>query len=329
MALEVRYAILTKWRIAGVVLIIAAGAAWFGYQRIFGAPVRQAERVQFIIPVGEKGVEERLAEEGFIRSTWAFHYALQRERGSIKPGGYELSKAMNVWEIARTLTRAPALVWVTIPEGLRKEETAEILAAALGWSKEEKEKWVSTYTAMKYEYVEGVYFPDTYLIPVAEKPFDVAERLRKNFEAKFAPFVEEALKQNIKWDTVVKIASLLEREAAGSHDMPLIAGIIWNRLLLGMRLEIDATLQYARGDIGRGWWAPITPQDKQIDSPYNTYKYKGLPPHPIANPGLAAINAVLHPEETDCLFYLHDRQKVIHCAKTYDEHKQNIETYLR
>ncbi len=329
MTLNIRHSLLTKRRIAGAILIIAAGAVLFFYLRIFGAPQRQAERVQFIIPVGEKGVEERMVDEGFIRSAWALHFALQRTRGNIKPGGYELSKAMDVWEIARVLTYLPALVWVTIPEGLRKEETAEILAAALGWRKEEKEKWVSTYTAMKYEYVEGVYFPDTYLIPIAEKPFDTAERLRKNFETKFAPFAEEALAQNIKWDTVVKIASLLEREAAGSLDKPLIAGIIWNRLLQGMRLEIDATLQYARGDMGRGWWAPITPQDKQIDSRYNTYKYKGLPPHPIANPGLAAINAVLHREETDCLFYLHDRQKVIHCAKTYEEHKQNIETYLR
>lgn len=283
---------------------------------------------QFVIAqTGEERVAERLLNGGFIRNAWAFEFV--RKGKDIEPGGYRISKAMNVREIVRILTRAPSLVWITIPEGLRKEEIAAILARRLRWSEEVWDKWVSTYTAMEYDYVEGVYFPDTYLIPIDEKPLNVAERLRKNFEEKFAPFAEEALRQNIRWVTVVRIASLLEREAAGAHDMPLIAGIIWNRLLKDMRLEIDATLQYARGDTGNGWWAPITPADKQIDSPFNTYKRKGLPPHPIANPGLDAIKAVLYPEETDCLFYLHDRLKRIHCAAAYTGHLQNIEQYLR
>ncbi|OGL78160.1 hypothetical protein A3J43_01760 [Candidatus Uhrbacteria bacterium RIFCSPHIGHO2_12_FULL_54_23] len=310
------------------VLLMFAGAGRLWYQNIFGAPHRQAEAEQFVIPqTGEGDVAVRLQTEGFIRSAWAFEYA--RGEKEIEPGGYRISKAMNAWEIGRILTRPPASVWVIIREGLRKEEIAAILARKLGWSTEEREKWVIDYTAMDYDHVEGVYFPDTYLIPTDETPFDTAERMRKNFEAKFAPLADEALRQNIRWVTVVRIASLLEREAAGAHDMPLIAGVIWNRLLQNMRLQIDATLQYARGDEGGGWWAPISPADKQIDSPYNTYKHSGLPPHPIANPGLAAMNAVLYPEETDCLFYLHDRLKRIHCAATYEGHLKNIEEYLR
>ncbi len=97
-----------------------------------------------------------------------------------------------------------------------------------------------------------------------------------------------------------------------------------------MPLEIDATIQYARGKSPTGWWAPITPDDIQnIDSPYNTYKHTGLPPTPIASPGLDAITAVLRPEDTDCLYYLHDNNRQIHCAVTYAEHKENIKEYLQ
>ncbi len=96
-----------------------------------------------------------------------------------------------------------------------------------------------------------------------------------------------------------------------------------------MRLEVDATLQYMRGDTGSGWWAPIDVAIKKTDSPYNTYLHEGLPPGPISNPGIDALNAVLHPEETTCLFYLHDADRQIHCSVTYEEHLRNIDTYLR
>jgi UPF0755 protein len=96
-----------------------------------------------------------------------------------------------------------------------------------------------------------------------------------------------------------------------------------------MALNADATLQYARGDIGGGWWVRISASDKLTDTPYNTYMYKGLPPHPICNPGIAAIEAVLNPAQTDCLYYLHDNRRVTHCADTYEEHLANIEKYLK
>jgi UPF0755 protein len=240
-----------------------------------------------------------------------------------------MSKAMSVWEVAGIFSGEPYMRWVTIPEGLRKEEIADILARELGWSDGEKQEWLTKDTAMQNDYVEGVYFPDTYLIPVDESPLDVANRLRAKFEEKFAQFSSDALKQNIKWTTVVKVASLIEREAAGKDDEALIAGVIWNRLLIGQKLDLDATVQYARGKTDAGWWSPIKPADKAIDSPYNTYKYKGLPPHPISNPGLTALSAAVRPEKTACLYYLHDKDKKIHCAVTFEEHQRNIETYLR
>ncbi len=326
--------------IATLVGAAVAVSAIFLYLNTFGAPGKDVAPEQFTIPLtgidDSREIAEKLENEGFVKSALGFRFAFSGVQGlfsvcvdCIEPGAYKISKSMNVWEVARAMRGGPFLKWVVIPEGLRKEETADILAKELGWSNEEKEKWITVYTASENDYIEGVYFPDTYLIPRDEPPLEVAERFRARFEEKFAPYAKEALKQNIRWPTLLKLASIVQREAAGSGDMPQVAGILWNRLLTDMRLEVDATLQYARGDTGKGWWAPITPADKQLDSPYNTYRHEGLPPHPIANPGVDAINAVLYPEETACLYYLHDNTGMIHCAKTYAEHLENIENYLR
>lgn len=332
---------ITIWALFAIIII-----SIFAYIGAFGAPQKQAELEQFTIPTAgpedhnqkiiddSREIAEKLKTEGFIKSIWAFNLALGSSPFSrcvdcTMPGAYKISKSMSVWEVAKVLKQRPYLMWVVIPEGLRKEEIADILASVLGWSDEEKDQWISVYTAMKFDETEGVYFPDTYLIPADEAPLEVADRLRAKFNEKFTSYSGEALKQNIKWDTLLKIASIVQREAAGKDDMPLIAGILWNRLLKDMKIEADATLQYARGDVGGGWWAPITLADKKIDSPYNTYKYAGLPPHPIASPGLDAIKAVLYPEETECLFYLHDESKKIHCAETYEEHQENIKTFLQ
>lgn len=345
------------------------------YVLFFGAPRAGAEQEQFTITAGQddsREVAQALYNQGFIKSELGFKLAFFGIHGfgsivcidCIQPGAYKISKSMNAFQIVGTLKKSPYMKWVSFPEGWRKEQIADLLSTIFNWNETEKRRWVSDYTAMKYDYVEGVYFPDTYLIPVDESPLKVAERMQSHFEENFAPYVQEALKQNIKWDTVIKIASLIQREAGGKEDMPLIAGIIWNRLLQGIKLEIDATLQYARDsevafedlckDSGStepypcqcdqvdncylrqgfykgldSWWQPITPADKQIDSPYNTYLNQGLPPHPISNPGIDAIKAVLYPEETDCLFYLHDSDGVVHCSPTYAGHLANIEEYLR
>ncbi|MDP2929985.1 MAG: endolytic transglycosylase MltG [bacterium] len=316
--------------LGGVVLAIICIAIFiFLYQ--FSAPQRNAEQERIVVNPTTTTTEliPKLKEQGYIRNEKAFEFALRRRGGEIEPGGYKISKSMSAWKIAKILTSEPYMKWVVIPEGLRKEQIAEILATELGWSEQEKSDWITKFTAMKYDYIEGVYFPDTYLIPIDETGLEIAERFIDKFNEEFAPYAEKFAAQNIKWTTALKIASLIQREAGSKDDMPLIAGIIWNRLLKGMKLEIDATLQYARGNAGDGWWAPINVADKKIDSPYNTYLYSGLPPHPICNPGINAIDAVLNSTKTECIYYLHDSNKQIHCAKTYAEHKTNIEKYLK
>jgi UPF0755 protein len=310
-----------------IIIFFAFFVIFFIYHSLFGAPQKESETETFVVALGQPPIQtiQKLKNDGFIKSRLGFLIAFRKT--NIAPGGYKISKAMNAWEVARILRTGPYLKWVVIPEGYRKEQIAAVLARELGWSEEIQKEWVQKYTARKPEEKEGVYFPDTYLIPRDEEPAKVAERMRAKFNEKFAPYLAEATKQNIKWTTLLKLASLVQKEA-GKNDMPLIAGILWNRLLKGMKLEVDATLQYIKGTKD-DWWPSVRPEDKKINSPYNTYLNKGLPPTPIANPGLKAIKAALSPEKTECLFYLHDSAGENHCAKTYAEHLKNIEVYLK
>ena len=284
---------------------------------------------RFVVSLSETNddVADDLLSGNYITSTSTFINLLTSTK-TVQPGGYKISNTMTPAQLVKVLYGKPYMVWVVIPEGLRKEEIADLLAKALGWSKKVETHWITVDTTQNPDYKEGVYFPNTYLIPVDEAPADVATRITDKFNEEFAPALNEFQQQNIKWTKGLTLASIVQREAANDADMPLIAGILWNRLNQGMALDVDATLQYVRGNTGAGWWAPITVADKQIDSPYNTYKYKGLPPGPISNPGLAAINAVLNPTQTDCLYYLHDSNHVDHCAATYAEHEANIQKYL-
>lgn len=300
----------------------------------FKAPGGNAKMETFIVPqsFGEAIVIQDLEKKGFIKSFWGLDLLLtiKNKHDKISSGGYYISKNMNAFQIADKITsQKPDLKWITFPEGLRKEQIGERLGNLLGWSQKDLDNWNNTYTAMKFDNLEGVYFPDTYLIPVDSSGLEIANRMINRFNQAAAKEINEFEKQDILWTTGLKIASIIQREAGGTQDMLVIAGVIWNRLNKGQKLQMDATIQYAKGKVDGTWWSVVTPADIiDIDSPYNTYQYKGLPPHPIANPGLAAIDAVLHPAKTDCIYYLHDHNRQIHCAVTYEEHLENIKKYL-
>lgn len=288
------------------------------------------EDVVIIDPDHNDAVSLKLQELGFVKSFFAFNFVLSIKGNKIEPGGYYLSKNMDAWQIVGELNQGPDLKWVLIPEGLRKEQIGERLKEVLEWNNDELEKWSNAYATLGTDFIEGVYFPDKYLIPVDEDGAEVAKRMIRNFNEKFAPYFDKFAEKNIKWSTAIKIASIIEREAAGPNDMPIIAGIIWNRLSENQKLDIDATIQYAIGKRNGNWWSPVTGSDiKTNNSPFNTYKISGLPPHPISNPGLTAIEAVLNPKPTDCFYYLHDKSREIHCSKTYEKHLDNIDKYLR
>ncbi|GFP30135.1 MAG: Endolytic murein transglycosylase [Actinobacteria bacterium] len=316
----------SKKIIMGVAVVLIASfllALFALYQ--FSAPQSKAPKERMVINLGtsEKELIHQLHIQGYIRSPWAFNMVLTIKgwHGKIEPGGYLISKAMSAWTLADTLVNHPYQRWVLLPEGLRVEELAEILGSKLRWGEEQKSDFLNFAQ-------EGYMFPDTYLLNLDYSGKEVAQRLMSNFNEKVRELFLEAQQANIRNDTLIILASLVQRETASEEEMPLISGIIWNRWLKGMRFEIDATVQYALGEEGN-WWPMVKPEDYKVDSPYNTYLYEGRPPAPICSPGLAAIRAVIYPEETEYLYFLHDQGGKIHPARTYEQHLQNIEKYLK
>lgn len=284
------------------------------------------EKITFVVPLDSKNEETvaRLKSENFIRNEKLFNFlaGILKFPGQIEAGSYMLSRNMTLIDITNTLLFKPYQKWIVLVPGLRREQVTERLAKKFNWNQSKVKEFADNTP-------EGYLFPDTYLLNVEYTGKEFAQRLLSNFNEHFnSQLQDDLLAQDVRNDTAIKIASLVERESGGDGDKTLIAGIIWNRLNEGMKLQIDAAIQYIKGT-PNDWWPRVASKDMKIDSPYNTYMYKGLPPGPIANPSLASIKAAVYPEETDCLYYLHDPFKNIHCARTYEEHLENIEKYLK
>lgn len=221
----------------------------------------------------------------------------------------------------------PSVRMIYIQEGWRKEQVAESVGKKLGWDEEEKEEFLNAHIALGKETSEGFYFPQNYMILKDADPKDVSKLMISTYDKKTSQIKKGKTSQILNEDTALIVASIIQREAGGKSDMRLISGIIWNRIFSGMKLQMDATLQYAKGDEDL-WWPQVKSEDKFIISPYNTYKNNSLPPTAIANPGIAALEAAYNPQKTSCIFYLHDKNRKIHCSKTYEEHLRNIKKYL-
>jgi len=273
-------------------------------------------------------VAHALEREGLAKHDWALSLAvwLTDAEVQLRPGAYRIAPSMDAWTILRALAQAPYLSWIEVPQGLRKEEIAELFKEAFGWDERGVEEFLAE-RSISPDLPEGAYYSGTYLIPSDLEPGRVAGRLRSKFEDIYAPYASEAAEQGRSWAEVVTFASIIEREAS-KNDKPLIAGILTNRLKRNMPLQVDATLQYITGNAEEGWWHAPSSEDKYVESPFNTYIYAGLPPEPIASPALSSIEAALHPEPTSCLYYLHEHGR-IHCSATYAGHKANIDRYLR
>lgn len=300
------------------------------YAHLVGPMQSYAKTEEFIVNPGTSvsQVAAELKSQGYVRSTFLARIALAHDADTkgVHPGGYKIGKQMDLWSIARTLTTMPSLVFVTIPPSVRKEQIGEILADELNWGDKQKAEWAQA-TSADASVAEGVYYPDTYLIATDQPPTAIAARLRSRFTDVFAPYAKEAEKKGLDWNDVLTMASIIDREA-GANDKELVSGILWNRVESGMKLQADATLQYVKGTVGN-WWPTPHAADKYLNSPFNTYKHTGLPPHPIDNPSVAAVEAALNPDSTGCLFYLHDANHQIHCSVTYSGQKQNVDIYLR
>lgn len=215
-----------------------------------------------------------------------------------------------------------------IQSGERKEQVADNFAKILKWDTAKKEEFLSQVIQTEPLLSEGKFAPSTYLTGRTATPEEVAKMVNTNFDKDVLSRYDESVEAKVPLEDALIIASLLEREAYDFTDMRDISGIIWNRLFANMNLQIDATLQYAKGSTHKKkWWPTVVPNDKYIASAFNTYKNKGLPPAPIANPSLDAILAALNPRKTECMYYFHDRDSGFHCTKTYEEHVKLLKQY--
>jgi len=284
----------------------------------------------FVIPPGQAAsvIARRLTEAKVLRHPLVFRFELKRLglENKLQAGSFMISPSMNAREVAQSLTTGTSDIWVTMIEGWRREEIAESLV------RQELSAFDSDAFLELTKDSEGLLFPDTYLVPrqvTAEAMYDI---LTTTFDEKVVKGLADEIETSPhSFEDVMVMASLIEREARDYDQMRMVSGILWNRIEIGMALNVDATLQYAKGydRLEKTWWSPPTSADKKVESPFNTYTNAGLPPRPIANPGLDAIKAALRPAASDNYFYLHDSQGLLHYAQTLPEHNRNIERYLR
>lgn len=316
-----------------------------------------AEPVEFTVAPGTpaKVIAQNLQQAGLIEDALLFE-AYVRVNGlanRLEAGTFRLSAAMTPVEIAAALQNAQApSVPVRVREGWRLEEIADHLSQtgvvdggayrslAANPSREALGFDLSRYTFLQFlpagASLEGFLYPDTYMLPAkGATAADLIRRQFDRFEAAVMPVYWEAVAQgktSMELHDVLTLASIVEREAVVAEERPIIAGVFLNRLAQGMRLEADPTVQYALGfqpDTGRWWKSPLSLVDLQVDSPYNTYRYPGLPPGPIASPGQASVQAVLEPAQHDYLFFVAtpDGSGRHVFSRTFEEHLEAVQRY--
>lgn len=329
------------------VFLIAIGISSYYYiEKQIYSPLDSGKstKKEFFVEKGDSvnKIAANLEREGFISGSAYFQiYIWQKNlQSKLQAGKYEISSAMAIPKIADFLSGGKVEsneVSVLIPEGFQVEEIDRRFAENglidegdfIKYNKSNNLD-ISEYGFLKNRTkeagLEGFYFPDTYKFYKNSSIEDITKKMLDNFDAKLTLGLrDEAVKQNKSVYEIVVLASIVEKEAGEAKDMKKISSVFNNRLKVGMNLESDATVNYI---IKKGR-ARATYEDLEVDSPYNTYKYAGLPPAPISNPGLEAIMAAIYPEETDYFYFLTKENGEAVFSKTFEEHLANKSRYLK
>jgi len=267
-------------------------------------------------------VAKRFKNNEIIESELLFKILIRLrslERGVIA-GSYLLERS-SLWGVVSRITDIPSsknLVKITIPEGYNNREMAVLL-----------DKNFENFNADNFliltKEIEGYLFPDTYLFPKEIKEEEIIGELKSNFNKRMNSIKDAIENSDRKFEDIIIMASLLEEEARTTETRKIISGILWKRLDIGMALQVDAVFSYIAGENK----PKVSFADLEVDSPYNTYKYAGLPPGPITNPGLDSILATLNPTPSDYWFYLSDPQGNMYYAQDFEGHKENRANHLR
>lgn len=308
------------------------------------------EAVQFEVPKGAsfRAVAGDLKNAGLVRSKIFFETAARFLNLSkkIQSGAYSFSTDMSTLEILGALTsqRGANEVTITIPEGWTATDIAQYLenrtlVKAADFLRAAEKDYSTEFSFLKdlpkksagFPRLEGYLFPDTYRVFKDAPPEDIVRMMLKNFDAKLLQHMRnEILLQRKSIHDIVIMASIIEREIRTPEDKALVSGILWKRLRLGIALQADASIVYLKtGGRSRTAVDKVYADDLKIDSPYNTYKYRGLPSGPISNPGIESIEAALYPKSSQYLYYLSAPDGTTIFSRTLEEHNANKARYLK
>jgi UPF0755 protein len=325
-----------------VVLIIV-----FSYQSVF-SPVDSLAQEEIIFEI-EKGQSSKeialnLEEQGLIKSSFVFRfYALINGTiRNLKAGQYSLSRSMNVVQIADKINKGEIVTEkITVIEGWNSREIASLFEENDIFSADEFLKAIEKDYSAQFSFLEdkpkdlnleGYLFPDTYEMIKQEKIDDFIKKMLGNFDKKLTEGLrQEIVEQDKTIFDIIVIASLIEKEVKTIEDKKMVSDVLWKRLDIGMPLQVDATIAYFLK--AEKWSFDQMRREihlaREIDSPYNTYKYRGLPLGPISNPGLDSIKAALYPSETDFWYYLSTPQGETVFNETLAEHNITRAKYLQ
>lgn len=301
------------------------------------APAAQATETKIYLRVApgmsSKAIGAELEKHGVIESPWKFWFVakINGYDNQIKTGTYEFHPGMEPRDVLQKLVNGETTrIKFTIPEGYRIRDIAKRLAGEGIVDEQEFLKKAETYRP--YDYIEknddatyaceGFLFPDTYELRSDFDTDTILKEMSSDFDQRLTPRLRARAKElDLSIYELVTFASLVEKEVRYDEDRPIVAQVFWKRLKIGMPLQSDTTFQYLRDDPKED----LSLADTEVDSPYNTYQHEGLPPGPIASPGMAAIEAVLYPADTDYLYFVADREGHNHYSKTYADHQALVE----
>ena len=317
-----------------LVLAVAAGAAWM-YARV-RQPYRGFSGTEQFVEIhagdGSRGIGDRLASSGVVRDRVTFRVALWMSGAGrrLKAGEYRFDRPMTPFEVIDKIARGDVyVIHVTFPEGLTAREMAQVFemhgfgpAAAFIAAAHDPAPVRDLDPAARD--LEGYLFPDTYALPRRTDAARLVRLMAAEFARAFTPEMRAAASaRGLSLRDVVTLASIVEKETGKPEERPIVAAVYENRLRIGMALQCDPTVIYALTRAGR-YDGNIHRADLSFDSPYNTYRYPGLPPGPIASPGRASLESVLHPAGVDYLYFVSRNDGSHVFATTLDEHNRNV-----
>lgn len=311
-----------RWAILGALLVFSCALLF--YKLTFSAPSDFVPNSSVIIEPGENisGVADTLDASNIVRSKIIFRSLVILYGGerSTSAGMYVFEKPESVFKVAYRISKGDygyVAVKLTIPEGLNSTEIAKLVSDKFPHISQEE-----AVAALKPS--EGKLFPETYFFPPLAPLSMIKDRLIFQFDKNVETLEKDIAESGRTLDEIIIVASILEEEVQNDKDRRLVADLIWRRLEIDMPLQVDSTLGYVLNKAS----LELTTKDLQVNSPYNSYRFKGLPPTPISNPGLEAIDAAIKPTPNNYLFFLSDKDGINHFAVTYSDHVKNRKKYL-